>query len=158
MQRVTLAAGAAAALAAVTLSGCGELNSSDLMTSMDDYCAAVQDLKDSDLSDATMTGPKLSDLRDRLSDLESKAPDSVADDYATLIAGFDQLDAALADVGLSISDMEDQATVSRVLDQASPEQVEAVEQAFDSIGTGFDAAGQAIEQEVKADCGINLGD
>lgn len=157
MRRVTLAAGAAAAVATLTLSGCGDLNSSDLMNSMDDYCAAVQDLKDSGL-DGDMTGQKMSDLRGRLADLESMAPDSVADDYATLVDGFDRLEAVLSDVGLSMSDMQDQATVSRVMSQASPEQAEAIRSAFNSIGSDLDAAGEAIEQEAKADCGITLDD
>ena len=157
MRRVTLAAGAAAAVATATLSGCGDLNSSDLMNSMDDYCAAVQDLKDSGL-EGDMTSEKMSDLRGRLADLESMAPDSVAGDYATLVDGFDRLDAVLADAGLSISDMRDQETITQVMSQVSPEQAEAIRETFTAVGADLDAAGEVIEQEVQADCGITLDD
>jgi predicted nucleic acid-binding Zn-ribbon protein len=159
MQRTTVAA-AAAVLAMSVLSGCGDLNSSDVMGGTDDYCSAVQDLKDqfSALSGEDMTGERIDDLRSSLEDLEGKAPDSVADDYARLTDALDQLEETLGAVGLSISDLDDAAKLQQVQQEASPEEAQAIQEAAQSLGTDFEAAGQSIEREVKADCGIKLGE
>ena len=162
MPRLAVTLASAAALA--TLAGCGG-GSQDTGTraggsSLGDSCASVKDAKASfsGLSADAVTPGKIQEMRSKLEEMGAQAPDSVADDYQTLIDGFTRLDEVLAAVGLSFSDFGDQQKLAAAIASASPEQMQAIQDAGAALGSGaFRSASEEIRREIKADCDVNLG-
>jgi hypothetical protein len=161
-----LALTVAALAVAATLAGCGgdSLNTNDLQgednSSLTDYCASVKEAKASfgGLDAGSITPTKIESMRSKLEDLAAQAPDSVADDYKTLTGGFDKIDKVLATVGLSLRDLANQQKMAKAMASASPQQMQAIQDAAASMGDqDFEAANTAIRKEIKADCGISMG-
>lgn len=154
MHRAMLAA-AAAALTAAMLSGCGEdgLNTGDVTNDIDAYCAAIKDAQAEFDNLDQFDFAQFGDLRDTISDIADKAPESVESEWRTLDQSFGRLVDAFDNLGIDAADLNDPSALQN-LDPAKVRELQQL--ATELQSEEIQQATQAINKEVKADCGINL--
>ena len=128
-----------------------------------DYCDQIETIKSNfeDLDFSALSDDTFTDLRDSVSNLEDAAPDDVKDDWATLGDALDQFNQILADAGLTLDDLqaisEDPSNLPDDVDLAALQEL-GTKMAEVSENGDFEAAGDAITENVKEECGIDLDD
>ena len=154
MHRAVLAA-AATALTAAVLSGCGDdgLNSGDVTNDIDAYCAAIKDAQAQFDNLEQFNFEQFGDLRATISDIADKAPESVESEWATLDDSFGRLVDAIDNLGIEPADLNDPSALQN-LDPADLKELQQLGKELQ--GQDIQQATEAINKEVKADCGINL--
>ena len=118
------------------------------------YCdelAAAQTEFDS-LSQADPT--QIDEAFNTLQSLGTDAPEQVAGDWDVVRAGFDRVEQALADAGLTFEDLSNPQTLLE-LDQQTIQQLQQELQGLDT--PQFDDALTSISEHAEQECGVDLG-
>jgi hypothetical protein len=127
------------------------------------YCDQIKTLKSNvDTLDFTaLSDEQFSDLQHSLDGIEASAPADVKDDWSTLSSAIDQLKQILADAGLSFADLQaiqnDPTNLPDGVDIAKLQELAQKLQEF-AANSDFEAASNAIQANVKDECGIELND
>lgn len=143
------------ALIATSLASCSSSSSSG-----GDYCSAIKsanaNLKDMS-SFANVNEASWTKIRTAASDIESKAPSDVKDDWKVLSDDFDAMDKAFKDAGLSMDDFSSiqSGKLPPGVDQAKLQQLGKTLQSVDIHR--LTSATSAIKTEVKNTCHVELG-
>ena len=153
MHRASLAA-VATVFAVGTLAGCGDLNSSDLTTSIDDYCAAIEDAKDDFDNLDSLDFTQFDEASDTIGGIADQAPDSVQDDWQLVDDRFGHVVDAFTDLGIDPADLDDPQALADI-DPAKLADLRSVGQELNS--PEVQQATEDINKEVREDCGIELG-
>lgn len=150
----TLAIAAVSAVLSTGLVACGGDDSS---SASGDYC---DQLKNADSAFSALDGQdvsKLEDAVDAVKEFADSAPDSVRDDWKVLADTFAQLEKALADAGIKLSDLAD-IQAGNMPQGADMDKLMALgEQMQDLGGEEAQKAADAIEANAKSECDIDLG-
>jgi hypothetical protein len=151
------------ALAAITLlagalTACGGDSGNDAS-----YCDQISSVKASvsDFDFTTLSEQQFSDLRDSLGDIEDAAPADVKDDWGTLNDAVDQLQGILSDAGLSFDDLQAiRDDPNNLPDGVDIAKLQELAQKLNDFAANADieAATNAIQANVKDECGIDLDD
>ena len=161
---------AVAALAVGWLTACGGDDSSDnagtpsFTTSTEtgdngaggtgDYCAAIRDAKHQ-FGNVNFDANDLADAVTTIHEIAGIAPDSVSAEWATIDDALTQLANALDDAGLDPADITNPSAMQSLAhDPQKLHEVEKIAKSFDS--EAINAAGNRIDDEVKADCGFSI--
>jgi hypothetical protein len=150
---------ASVVLMAGALTACGGDDSS----SSGGYCDQLQDLKnDAEGLDFTkLSDAQFSSLQNSLNDIEASAPSDVKDDWATFNDTLDQIKQILDETGLSFDDIQAiQENPNDLPDGVDLAKLQELAQKMQEVSTqsGFQDASDAIQQNVKDECDINLDD
>jgi hypothetical protein len=157
---------AAVALLAASLTACGDDggDGDGSGSSGAGYCDQVEDLKTgfADVQDFTkITEDDFSGIQNALDDIESAAPDDVKDDWATLAGALDELKSILEEAGLTFDQLqqiqEDPTNLPEGVDLAKLQELGQKLSDF-TDENDFQASADAIQAEVKDECGIDLDD
>lgn len=152
----TLALAAATAVLAGGLTACGGNDGGGDSASSGAYCDQLKNAKSA--FDA-LDGQDVSKLDDAVSSVKSfadSAPSEVRDDWGVLADTFDQLQSALADAGVKLSDLA-QMQQGQMPDGVDMKKLMAVGQKVQDLGgAGTEAAAKNIETDAKSRCGIEL--
>jgi hypothetical protein len=129
------------------LTACGD-PTADYCSDLKSHSKEIADMIGSDSPTALLDGlPMLRDLAD-------KAPDDMTDDWQTYLGALGDLDKALDDAGVKAGDFVDGKPPSGL----STSDREAIAAAADQVaGEEVVAASEAIEQEARDVCKVNLG-
>jgi len=139
---------AAMALAAATLSACGN--------STEDYCNSLEEAESDFASLGNGDFDQFGDAINRMRDIGGDAPDEVADDWEVLTNSIDEMEQSLEDAGLSFDDLGTLATgeLREGVDEAD---VAKLDEAFQTLQSDeATEAGDAIDAHAKEECGITL--
>lgn len=151
----TLALAAVTAVLTSGLVACG--GNDDSAAGSGDYC---DQLSKADSAFSALDGQdvsKLQDAVDAVNEFADSAPDDVKDDWKVLADTFGQLEKALADAGIKLSDL---ASIQNgdLPEGADMEKLMALgEQMQDLGGEEAQKAADAIEKNAKDECDIDLG-
>jgi hypothetical protein len=162
---------AAAVLSVGWLSACGGDDSSDsagtpsFTTSTEssdnggggsgDYCAAIQDAKHKFGGNVNFDASDLTDAVNTIHEIAGIAPDSVSAEWATIDDALIQLVNALHDAGLDPADITNPSSMQSLAhDPQKRHEIEKIAKSFDT--QAINAAGNRIDDEVRADCGFSI--
>ena len=152
---------ASLALLAGSLTACGGDDNSG--SGGGSYCDQVKSLKSSvtDLDFTTLSEDQFSDLQGSLDDIEASAPSDVKDDWTTLNGAIDQLKSILDEAGLSFDDLQaiqdDPTNLPEGVDLAKLQELAQKLNDF-AANSDFEDASNAIQANVKDECGVDLSD
>jgi hypothetical protein len=125
------------------------------------YCDQVKDLKSNvdDLDFTTLTEDQFADLQSALDGIASSAPADVQDDWNTLGDAIDEFKSILDEAGLSLDDLQaiqqDPTNLPDGVDLAKLQELAQKLNDF-AANSDFDAASNAVQQNVKDECGVDL--
>lgn len=89
-------------------------------------------------------------------ELGEEAPDEVADDWEAFLGAFDELEAALNDAGIELSDLEE-IQQGNLPEGVSQEDLRALGTEIEALSDGtVEKAGSAIEEHAKTECDVDL--
>ena len=125
------------------------------------YCDKVKDLKASvdDLDFTALSEDQFSALQSGFESIESAAPDDVKDDWNTVNSALDEFKNLLAQAGLSFEDLQKlQDDPTNLPDGVDIAKLQELVQKLNEFAenSDFDAASNAIQDNVKSECGIEL--
>jgi hypothetical protein len=151
---------ASVVLFAASLTACGDDGGGS--SSSGGYCDQVKDLQSTfaEVQDfSRISDDTFESMRSSLDDIESAAPDDVKDDWAALTGALDELKSILADAGLSFDQLqeiqEDPTNLPEDVDLAKLQELGQKLNDF-SAENDLQASADAIQAEVKSECGIEL--
>jgi hypothetical protein len=145
---------AAATLMAGMLTACGGGDSGDT----DAYCDSIKEAKADFESLDKADFSKLEDAFDKIHEIAGDAPDEVSDDWKILDDALQDMQKALADAGLEVSDLEGLSTgqMPEGLDQ---EDLTKLVQDIQAVGSEeVKKAADNIEKHAKDECDIDLSE
>lgn len=120
------------------------------------YCDTLADAK-SDIDALESGEPQaLEAAFDAFDELESQAPDEVADEWATMQEGVQTIEDAFAEAGLEIADLE-QVMAGEIPEGVDPQALAELGTTLQELdSTEFQEASDTISQHAQDECGINL--
>ena len=122
----------------------------------DDYCAAIQDAKDQFGGNVNFDANDLTDAVNTIHEIAGIAPDSVSAEWTTIDDALNRLVNALDDAGLDPADITNPSAMQSLAnDPQKLHEVEKIAKSFDT--QAINAAGNRIDDEVRADCGVSIG-
>jgi hypothetical protein len=147
-------------LMAGSLTACGGDNNSSAGGG-GSYCDQITSLKSNvnGLDFTKLSDQQFSDLQSSLAGIESSAPSDIKDDWSTLNGAIDQLKQILSDAGISFDDLQAiQNDPSNLPDGIDIAKLQELAQKLNDFATNsdFTAASDAIQANVKSECGIDL--
>lgn len=169
MTRTTMRAGAAGAVLLLgALAGCGGDDSAETSgspettetttASIEDYCATLEEAKaEFDNLDESDLG-QFDEVFDTFDELASQAPEEVSAEWGAFVSGFDQLQQAVEDAGLTLDELaaiqQDPQNLPEGVDMAKLQQLGEELQALQT--PEFTRAGDAITAHAENECGVDL--
>jgi hypothetical protein len=120
-----------------------------------EYCDQLRSAKDrmEDLGGPSSDVGEFDQVVAELRQLSDVAPSEVGDDWQVLIGGFDTLQQALDDAGLSMEDLADPQSMQDL----DPKVLQQLTQQLEGMDSKqFEQAGNAISQHAQAECGFAL--
>lgn len=148
---------ALAAVGAVLSTGLAACGGDDSGSDAGAYC---DQLKNADTAFSALDGQdvgKLQDAVDAVKEFSDSAPEAVRDDWKVLADTFGELEKALADAGIKLSDLADIQN-GQMPEGADMDKLMALgEQMQDLGGEEAQKAADAIEKNAKDECDIDLG-
>jgi len=154
MRRIVGAA-AAAILTVTVLAGCGGGGSDG---SSGSYCDDLKSTKDivTSLGSGALDQATFDTLSASVHNIRDEAPSDVKEDWSAVAGGLDAFGAALDDAGLSIDDAKTLSPADAA--KLDPAKVKAITDASTALSsTAMNSATDAINTEVKSECGFELG-
>ena len=151
-------------LMAGSLTACGgDDNSSAGGGGGGSYCDQIKSVKSNvdGLDFTKLDDAQFSDLQNSLAGIASSAPADVKDDWTTLNGAIDQLKQILDDAGLSFNDLQDiQDDPTHLPEGIDVAKLQELAQKLHDFASNsdFTAASDAIQANVKSECGIDLND
>jgi hypothetical protein len=152
---------ASVVLMAVSLTACGGDDNSSAGGGGGSYCDQIKSVKSNvdGLDFTKLDDAQFSDLQSSLVGIASSAPADVKDDWTTLNSAIDQLKQILDDAGISFDDLQaiqnDPTNLPDGIDIAKLQDLAQKLNDFAS-NSDFTAASDAIQANVKSECGIDL--
>lgn len=148
MRRSRILMASTALGASLLLGGCG----GETEAYCEDLRSAEEQFSSFDDGDAAQFEKAVATFRE----LGEAAPEEVADDWEAFLGAFDQLEAALEDAGIELSDLE-QIQQGNLPEGVSPEDLQALGAEIESLSDGtVEKAGDAIEEHAQTECDVDL--
>jgi hypothetical protein len=122
-----------------------------------DYCDALRSAKDKldDFEGDDADIGQFDEVVVELRGIGAEAPSEVADDWEVLLGGFDKLQQALDDAGLTLEDLAD----PKAMNELDPQVLQQLTDELESLDSKqFEQAGNDIARHAKAECGFKLDD
>jgi hypothetical protein len=141
---------AAATLIAGTLTGCGG--------GTDAYCDSIKEAQSElgGLDDGDFA--ELDKAIDRIHEIADDAPDEVADDWEVLDGAVSDMETALEDAGIEMSDLEG-LTRGEIPEGVDQEKLAALGEDLNAIGSAeVQEAADNIDKHANDECGVDLSE
>ncbi len=170
MRRSTTGAAAASAVLLALLAGCGDdsdgggseagdtasTESTSPESALDDYCALLDDTRgEFENFGGAAAFDRLGELQAALEDVAAVAPDEIADDWDVLLAGFEEVEATLDEVGITPQQLEE-LQQGQLPEGVDPDELRAAFTELEANTQEVQPANDAISAHAKDECGITL--